>query len=275
MNIPTLTSKDNPLVRTMRLVAAQTRRAPPDLVLAEGLRVLEEAARGGSVPEAVLITEDFGQDPRERSLLGTWITKNVPVRRAATSLLKGLSNVNTSQGALALVRVPRQTLEDVSQPRDPLILCLCGVQDPGNVGTLIRSACAAGAACVCCLAGTVSARNPKTVRASAGSFFRIPVVEGLLAADFFEYCRTRRISMVQANARAGTPGWEVDLRGPSALLLGNETRGVSESEWASIPSVHVPMRAGVESLNVAVAGAILLFESFRQRSTVAVTGDRT
>ncbi len=271
MRIPTLSSKDNPLIKMMRLVSIQARRAPSDVVLAEGLRVLEEATKGGCSLEAILISENFGQEPREKSLLNAWIDAGVSIRRATSAVVKGLSGVVTSQGALALVRVPRLALMDVKPPRNPLILCLCGIQDPGNLGTLIRSACAAGATLVCCLAGTVSARNPKALRASAGAFFRIPVVEGLLAADFLEYCRARCISVVKADARGRHPVWSLDFSGPSALLLGNETRGVWNDEWAEIPSVHIPMRAGTESLNVAVAGAILLFEALRQRSTDAGT----
>ncbi len=269
--IPTLTSKDNPLIKTMRLVAHQARRAPADVVLAEGLRVLEEATRAGSALETVVVSQNFGRELRERTLLDAWIGRGVQIRRATSAVLKGLSNVVTSQGAFALVRVPWQALDDLEPPPNPLILCLCGIQDPGNLGTLIRSAGAAGAALVCCLEGTVSARNPKALRASAGAFFRIPVVEGIVAADFLVYCRKRGIAVAQASARAGTPVWALDLTGPCALLLGNETRGVYGFDSEGIASVHVPMRAGVESLNVAVAGAILLFEAMRQRSADADT----
>jgi TrmH family RNA methyltransferase len=266
MRNPILTSKDNPLVRTIRMVTAQTRRAPPELVVAEGLRVLEEATSAGCALEAALVTDNFGTDPRERALLDTWSARNVPVRRAAASLMRRLSDVVSPQGALALVRIPFLTLASLKERPNPLILCLCGIQDPGNLGTLLRTARAVGVSLACAASGTVSARSPKVIRASAGAFFHIPVVEGLRPAEFFDYCRARRISLYQANARAEHSCWTIDLKGPAAIVLGNEARGLAGEEWSGIPSIGIPMTPGVESLNVAVAGAVLLFEALRQRS---------
>jgi RNA methyltransferase, TrmH family len=266
VNIPILTSKDNPLVRTIRLAAAQARRCPPELVVAEGIRVLEEATKAGCLPEAVLIAEGFGDQPRERVLLDCWTGRSIPVRRATASILKGLSDVVSPQGAFALFRIPAITLPEVEERPDPLILCLCGIQDPGNLGTLLRTARAAGVSFVCSTAGTVSARNPKAIRASAGAFFRIPIVEELAAAAMCSYCRSRDILMYQADARAKRSCWTIDLSGPAAILLGNEARGLQPAEFQDIPALRVPMISDIESLNVAVAGAVLLFEARRQRS---------
>jgi len=265
MEIPYLSSHDNPLVRTIRLVATQARRAAADLVLAEGLRVLEEATRAGCPLEAVLVDKDFGSGRREKELLLAWSRQRVPVRRAAPALLKKLSDVISHQGALALVRVPLSTLATVREVADPLILCLCGIQDPGNLGTLLRTARATRVSCVCCLKGTVSARNPKAIRASAGAFFSLAVVEDLSAGEVLDHCRARRIAVVRADPQRGRSCWQVDFRGPAAVLLGNEAHGVNDEAWRGIPSVRIPMAAGVESLNVSAAGAVLLFEALRQR----------
>ncbi len=266
MSFPTLTSKDNPLVRTIRQVAQQARSNPPDLVVAEGLRLLEEVTTSGCPLEAVLLAESFGNTQRETALMDAWTHKNVPIRRASSSVLKWLSDVVTPQGALALVRIPALTLADVKPAQDPLILCLCGIQDPGNFGTLLRSARAAGVSLVCATVGTVTVRNPKSIRASAGASFHIPVVEGLTPAEFSDYCRIHKVSMFQAKGRAERSCWSMDLRGPTAILLGNEAHGLSEAGWEGASSIRVPMASGVESLNVAIAGAVLLFEAFRQRS---------
>jgi len=271
MKMQVLTSKDNPLLRTFRLVAAQSRRAPQELVVAEGLRVLEEATDAGCAIEAALVSDKFGADPRERSLFAAWSDRNVRVRRVDASLLRGLSDVLSPQGALALVRVPPSTLVEVERQSKPLVMCLCGIQDPGNLGTLLRTARAAGVSWACSVIGSVSARNPKAVRASAGAFFRLPVVEGLRPAEFLDYCQARRINVYKADAHAQRSCWGADLRGAAAILLGNEAHGLADAAWAQVPSIRVPMTPGVESLNVAAAGAILLFEAFRQRSATALT----
>jgi RNA methyltransferase, TrmH family len=242
--------------------------------VAEGLRVLEEAILAGCAFEAVLVSENFGADPREAELLDSWSNQKAPIRRASASLLKDLSDVVSPQGAVALVHVPRLALTAVKlQPR-PLLLCLCAIQDPGNLGTLLRSARAAGVSLVCSTSGTVSARNPKAVRASAGAFFHMPIVEGLAPGEFIRYCRNQGVSMLQAHGHAEHSCWATDLTKPAAIILGNEARGLASSAWGDIPSIRVPMTSGVESLNVAVAGSVMLFEAFRQRSPEAAAPTR-
>lgn len=267
MSIVRLTSKDSPLIKMIRLVASQARRAPSDLVLVEGLRSLEEAASAGCPIEAVLLSASFGADLREKQLLEAWASAGVRLYRAADSLISGLSDVRAPQGALALVRAPELRLKDVRLLYNPLILCACAVQDPGNLGTLIRAAAGAAAAMVCTTPGTVSARNPKAVRASAGTCFRIPVVERVPPREFLSYCREHEARVWRTDAHAGIACFEADLRSPAAILLGNEAQGISQPEWGTVPSIHIPMAPGVESLNVGTAGAILLFEAYRQRST--------
>ena len=276
MSSSVIRSKDNPLVRTFRLVAAQARRAPADLVLAEGIRVLEEATHSHCRIEAALASESFGSHPREKALLAAWQSRGVAMHRAADAVLKVLSEVAAMQGALALVRVPARSLKDMPVCTRPLILCLCEIRDPGNLGALLRSARAAGATWAASTCGSVSAGNPKAVRAGAGSTFHLPLLEGLQPAALIDYCSSREIPVYRADAGRGTPCWEVDLRGAAALLLGNEARGLGGDFWSGIPAIRIPMATGAESLNVAAAGAVLLFEARRQRSGILATSpDRT
>jgi TrmH family RNA methyltransferase len=268
-----LTSKEHPLAKQVRWVATQSRRAPRDLVLAEGLRVLEEATSSGCEIEAVLVTEDFGATEREKLLLSRWESADVRIARAAGPLLKSLSEVLTPQDALALVRVPILQLADLPVFSNPLIFCACGLQDPGNLGTLLRTALAAGASWGCSISGTVSARNPKVIRSSAGAFFRLPFVEDLKASEFLLYCKERGIRMFQADPCAGARYTEIDFTQPTATLLGNEAQGMQGKEWLEVSKVRIPMAPGIESLNVATAGALLLFEAFRQRSGPSITAE--
>jgi len=262
---PTLTSKDHPLAKRIRLVASRARRAPAELVLAEGTRVLEEATRAGLAIESVIVDERFGASARQAALMAAWRERGVPVRVAAGRLLASLSEVAAPQGGIALVRAPIRKLADLRLPRAPLLLCACGIKDPGNLGTLVRSAAAASAVAVLATRTTVSARGAKAVRASAGSFFRIPVVEELEPVELLEFFRARRLQALRADPRLGSAYWEADLRAGTALLLGGEAHGFEDAAWQAIPPVRIPMAASSESINVSTAGAVLLFEAVRQR----------
>jgi TrmH family RNA methyltransferase len=260
-----LTSRDNPVLKKFRLVLEQARRAPPDLVVAEGVRVLEEAAAAGLSLDAVLVGEGFGGTAREKALLDNWAASGVRTYEAADRLIRSFSAVVTPQGALALVRIPVRRLRDLDLSGSPLVVGACGIQDPGNLGSLIRTALAAGATCLCTTPGTVSARNPKTVRSSAGAFFRLPVIEGVAPDELLDYCRAAGVQLYRSSASEGIPFTRVDFGRPAGILLGNEAKGLAPP-WSGLPVFRIPMARGVESLNVAAAGAVVLFEASRQRS---------
>lgn len=266
MTISRLTSKDNPLLKKIRSVASLARRSPRDLVLAEGVRVLEEVCRSACIIETAVFSESFGSLSRERRLLEALSRKKVPLFQVPDRIFASLSDVRTPQGAIALVHVPPISLDEAAPGTVPLIVYACGIQDPGNLGTLLRAAAAAGATMVCTSKSSVSARNPKAVRSSAGAFFHIPVVENTDAGDFRDYCRRRSISIFRTDPHSGVSYDRQDLRSPCAILLGNEGAGVAEREFSSFPAIRIPMAKGVESLNVAMAGTLILFEAFRQRS---------
>ncbi len=266
MPIRTLTSPSNPLLRTIRLVAEQARRAPAELVVAEGVRTLEEALNAGLEIRAAVISERCGHSERESELLSHLQDLPADLCVVPESIFSRLSSVQSPQGILALVRLPVLPLTAAALTKNPLLLCACGIQDPGNLGTLIRTADAAGASLVCALAGTVSCRNPKTIRASAGAVFRVPVAEHVPPQEFLAYCRSRSIAVLRALADGGLSCFETDFSKPCAILLGNEGSGIDPVLFPGTISVRVPMNPAAESLNVAVAGAVLLFEAFRQRS---------
>jgi RNA methyltransferase, TrmH family len=268
MTVIELTSKHSSLLKQVRLVASQSHRAPKSLVLAEGIRALEEASKAGRVAECALLAEDFGKDSREKDLLNHWISSGTKLYRAKKALIEAVSDVQSFQGALALVRVPQPDLESAILGPDPLILCVCGIQDPGNLGTLIRTALAAGVSLICTTKGSVSAANPKVIRASAGAFFHLPPVENLPASDLMHFLITHKIKILRADAHGGIPYMDCNFRLPCAVLLGNEGLGFSERDWKGSRPITIPLSRGVESINVAVAGAVILFEACRQRLSV-------
>jgi TrmH family RNA methyltransferase len=181
----------------------------------------------------------------------------------------------TPQGIAALVHAPAWSVEQSCVPaRKPLVLIAAGLQDPGNVGTLVRSAEAFGAACVLTTAGTVSPWNPKAVRASAGSAFRVPVMR----VSTEELTALRRdgldlFAAVAEESRSGPPpvaAADADLTGACALMIGNEGAGLA-AEWLELAAhrITIPTPGPVESLNAAIAGSLLLYEAARQRATLA------
>ena len=267
MAISRLTSKENPLLKTIRLISSGSRRAPAGLAVAEGNRVLAEMDACGCGIDAVLVSEGFGASGKEEALLHSWLSKGVRICRTSENLFRSVSDVRAPQGAIALVRFPERKLEAVPPGRNPLIVFACGIQDPGNLGTIIRAAAAAGASLVCIGRETVSPRNPKAIRASAGTVFRIPIVEHGGNAPVSGLLRTPLDSSVPHRCPAGSPahpgGPEISMRHSSLEM---KAAALRVDTCAGLPAIRIPMAEEVESLNVAMAGAIILFEALRQRT---------
>lgn len=262
-----LTSRNNPLLKEIRRLYSGSHKEGSELVLAEGTRVLEEVIKSGCPVDAVIISEGFGSDPRERELYGIWLRNRTRIYRTTEKMFQSLSCVRTGQGALAVVRVPARPLPETSI-QSALILYASGIQDPGNLGTLIRTAFASGATFVCTSPGTCNARNPKVIRASAGTFFRCTPVENVSREAFIRYCLDRSITIYRSDPVNGIVHTEADLASSCAILLGNEGSGLTDDAFMRFPSIRIPMSHQVESLNVALAGAVLLFEAARQRSVI-------
>jgi TrmH family RNA methyltransferase len=179
------------------------------------------------------------------------------------------TDVMTPQGVVALAKMPTLTVDDaLEQASDAPVLVLCGVSDPGNAGTLVRIAEAAGVGAVLFCDGSVDPFAPKCVRASAGSIFHVPVVSGGNPVHVLEAIGGRGGHRLGTGARRGKPYDETDLTGPFALVLGNEAHGLSPEVADHLDGwLHIPMAGDVESLNVAMAGSVICFEAARQRRT--------
>ncbi|MFQ5678937.1 MAG: TrmH family RNA methyltransferase [Gemmatimonadota bacterium] len=225
------------------------------LCLAEGPRVVAELLDAGTPVVRLLHTRSAERAPEIARLLARAAEAGIPVAELGGAAFRELSDTVHSQGILAVATVPGWGWPDLSVPR---ILVLDGVGDPGNVGTLVRTAEACGLGGVVCLPGTADPWSGKVIRAAAGSTFRLPVF-GAGAAETVERLGARGIALW-----AASPGAPPAPRGEPAperlaLVLGNETRGVSkELLGRASRQVSLPMAGAVESLNVAVAGGILM-----------------
>jgi TrmH family RNA methyltransferase len=194
------------------------------------------------------------------------LPREAEVARVADRVFASVAQTETPQGIAALVEVKRDDLEAVLAHHDALVLVACGIQDPGNLGTMVRSAQALGAAALVALEDTVSPFNPKAARASAGAIFWLPVFPGERARDLLPRLRSNGVKIVAADQRSSSALSGADLRGKVAFLIGREAAGVPE-ELRSQADVllSIPIRRETESLNAAAAASIFLYEAARQR----------
>ncbi len=216
------------------------------------------------------MTEEEGPG-RERlaALRRTAEQREVPIVLLSPHVLAAVSDVETPQGVVAVVRRNPPSLDSLVARPDLLLLVVDRVQDPGNLGTIIRTADAAGATAAVLLPGTVDLYNPKTVRATMGSLFTLPVVEWP-EEHLREILRTHHVRLMATAAVGGSDFREADYRRPIAVAVGNEGEGL-RPEWleAAEAVVHVPIFGTAESLNVAVAAALVLYEAARSVYTDA------
>ncbi len=194
----------------------------------------------------------------------------IDVHLLKEGVLERLGSTVTPQPVLAIAPTPVPASDHSAfdvLARDGLVLLCVALADPGNCGALMRSAEASGAAAIVLSAGSVDAYNPKVVRASAGAIFGVPVIEGWSAVEALDVLQQQGRRRLAADARSGTPYHAVDFGAPTAVVLGNEAHGIPSDLDAHLDGrVTVPMHGPAESLNVAMAGTVLCFESARQRA---------
>lgn len=237
----------------------------PNLIFIEGLRLAEEAVLSGLVIEMAFSESSDQPPPRLTDLLNELAQKGVTLFELPTDLIRSLSDTVQSQGIILLAQRPQKIFTPEHSDAAPLLLGLDRIQDPGNLGTLIRTAEAAGVSGIFSLKGSTDAFSPKVLRSAMGSAFRLPLVEKAQNEDL-QSLQNSGIKIVAAAGEGEMDYTNYDWKQPTLLLLGNEGRGVdSELMQQCDVRLRIPMHAGVESLNVAAAGAVMLFEAARQR----------
>ena len=257
-----ITSRDNRWLKRFRAALEGAPGKEEPCIGLEGPRLVEEAFRSGIGVEAVLVCDD---GERHLARLKTWMTPEVRLLRCSTVLFDSVAGTETPQGIAALARPRQFSLGDLLGDV-PLVLVLAGVQDPGNVGTLVRSAEAFGATGAVACHGTAHPLSPKALRASAGSALRLPLQAGVEAKSLLAHLRDAELRVFAASLEGDLAPAEADLTLPCALVIGNEAAGLPpELDRAADARLRIPLAEGVDSLNAAVAGAVLLYEAARQR----------
>ena len=262
---PIIASRSNARVKQLRAAFAGQARLSGGLVALEGPHLVEEALRSGMVLKTVFLSETKSPP--------TYIPASIEVLRLTDEVFAGLMDTRSPRGIAALMVPPVWTLDHLIRGV-PLILIAAGLQDPGNLGTLIRSAEAFGAGGILTTPGTVSPWNGKALRASVGSVFRLPTLSAGL--EEIRSLKTPKLNVLAAVGEGvGSDRVfelaDIDLTGPTAILIGNEGAGLTP-DWLDLADtrVTIPCTGSVESLNAGIAGSILLYEAQRQRSAVGV-----
>jgi TrmH family RNA methyltransferase len=279
-----ITSRDNKWLKAFRAALRGGGPASGEPIGVEGPKLVEEAVRAGLHAEALLVSEAGERDVERILQAASESDAGIPrsrILRTTDKLFASVAGTESPQGVAALFRPPEWTFEGVlrgAPSRDgalsgdvPLVVVLAGVQDPGNVGTILRSAEAFGATGAIAARGTADPWSPKSVRASAGSALRLPILRGIALPILLAQLRVAQVRIYSANSKGQAEGAEktrrpADLREASAIFIGSEGHGLpAEVEHASDAHISVPMSEAVESLNAAVAASIVLYEAARQR----------
>lgn len=253
-----ITSVQNPKIQWVRKLQSQARQRRAEGVFAvEGVRLVEEALSAGWQARLVLFTPDL--NPRGAQVVQGFASQGVPVEEISTGVMEAVSDTQSPQGLLAVLEA---RLLPFPRAMD-FVLVVDGVRDPGNLGTILRTAAAAGAQAVLLPPGNADAWSPKVLRAAMGAHFRLPLRSldwGALNDLLYG------MPVYLADAGGGMPYTQANLRQPLALLVGGEAAGAGmQGQALASQHLHIPMPGQMESLNAAAAAAVLMFEVVRQR----------
>ena len=265
MSRPLITSSSNPRLKAIRRLRRAPRRNGDGVFIVEGHRQVAAAfAAGTNVRELFVAPELFlGDNDAELARLAE--RRGADVLELAAEAFESIAGNARPDGIVAVVERWRVTLESLQLGANPLILVAEGVERPGNLGTIIRAACAAGADALIACGGGTDAFHPDVVRGSVGTLFKLPLAR-CACSDAIDWLRERGIRVVVATQDADQPHWEPNYSSATAMVVGNERYGVSDA-WldAADELVQIPMPGPADSLNVAVAAGVVLFEAARQR----------
>jgi TrmH family RNA methyltransferase len=252
----TITSTDNPRVKAIAKLKSARERRKTGLFLIEGDREVERAVAAGITIETLVICDDLLGDDIAPDVAGEVLNVAVaPMRRMALR--------ENPPGVIGIAKQFDTTLGRLVLPANPLLLVAESIEKPGNLGAMIRTCDAVGAAVVVADPGT-DLFNPNVVRASQGALFTVPVATGT-APEVIDWLDAHDIKVIGGYPNATQDMWEADMSGSTAILVGAEDMGVS-TEWDNTATpVRIPMAGSADSLNVAVSAAVLLFEAMRQR----------
>ncbi len=261
---------DSPANKKVKLAAAlkqRKQREKTGLFVAEGIRLCEMAAESDWSISYGLLTGQLMSQQRGRDLTEKLSARGVHLYEVPENIFAKAAGTDTPQGILLIMEAKNPSLPMQKAGKDkPLYVIMDGVQDPGNAGTIIRTADAVGADGVILLKGSVDAFADKVVRSTMGSIFHVPVYAGISADELQEFVQVQDLQLLAtALDETAKPHFQQDFTKGTAVVLGNEGNGVSAAVLAMAQKTYIPMYGRAESLNVAMSASIVLYEALRQR----------
>ena len=262
---PALASPSNPRVKSVARLRDRRERESSGLTLVDGAREVRRALDAGVDVVEAFVCEPLVAGEDARAALDALVARNVAVTTTTEPAFAKLAFGDRAEGIVAVIRAPSLELAALKLPEDPLVVVVEGVEKPGNVGAVLRSADGAGADALIAASPRTDLANPNVIRASAGTIFSVPLAAAP-SDDVIGWLRERSIRVVAARVDADHLYTDADLTGPIAIALGSETDGLTAAWQApDVENVRLPMHGVADSLNVSVSAAILLYEARRQR----------
>jgi len=264
--MPLITSVHNPRVNAAARLRDSRHRQKQGRILIDGLRELGRAVDAGVGLVEVFVCEPRCASPEAQALLSRIGSSQAEVLHVTEPVFAKLAFGHRAEGVLAVARTPDRRLEDLVLPDNPLVAVLEGLQKPGNVGAVLRSADAAGVAAILVADGGTDLYNPNAIRTSLGTIFSLPVCAAT-TQDTIDWLRRKEFTILAARVDGARLFHEADYRGPAAIVLGSEAAGLSPA-WSGpdVQAVRLPMLGAADSLNVSAAAAVLFYEAWRQRN---------
>lgn len=260
-------SFQNPRVKAAAALRKSEERRRTGRVIIDGLREIRRAYEGGVILEQVFFCPSVAP-PEARSFVEILASRGITVLELPARVYERVAFGEREEGLVAVGQAPNRSLQDLVLSSDlepPLVLVAEGIEKPGNLGAMIRTADGAGASAVIAADLRTDLYNPAAIRASLGTIFGLPVVSAD-APSTLQFLRQQGLHILAARVNGAVPYYEADMTGPVAIILGSEAEGLSELwQGGDIESVSIPMRGRADSLNVSVAAAVLLYEARRQR----------
>ncbi|HZQ07093.1 MAG TPA: RNA methyltransferase [Anaerolineae bacterium] len=262
-----ITSRTNPLIKELRALAQHKTRQARGEFLVEGIQPVLQALASDAWVRMIVVAPDLLKSEIALERIEQQERKGTRIVRVSPQVFETFAEREHPTGLAAVVKISPRSLEDLQITENSIFVALYEVSNPGNLGTILRTADAVNAGGVIVLGAATDPYAPTVVKASRGALFTIPLMQLDSIERLLDWCKSKRVQVYTTSGRAGQTLWETEFRAPCVFILGNEGEGLPERILNAGQAVRIPMRGTIDSLNLAVAAGVLLYEAVRQMRT--------